>query len=343
MSTIALQDKVAITIPCYNEVAYIEKCIMSFIQQNYPAQCISIFVADGMSTDGTREIIQKLGTQYPQVILIDNVAKVTPVALNLGTKASDAPIQIIFGAHAEANPDFVLECVKSLDENPNAGLVGGIIENVYETPTSEIIGKSMSSLFGVGNAHFRTGTAEGEVDTVAFGAYRKKVLEEVGYFDEDLVRNQDDELSYRILKAGHKIILHKKIRSTYFVRGSYGKLFKQYYQYGYWKVYVNKKHNAITTIRQLIPFGFVSLLLLGLLTILAFRPFLFIYLAGILIYLLTSALFASRKANSGKEVLGLMFAFAILHFSYGYGYLVGIVDFYVLGKKPGARNTEISR
>jgi GT2 family glycosyltransferase len=335
--------QVAITIPCFNEEGYIERCVRSLFNQSYNSAFISVYVADGMSTDKTRSILEKLQLEFSRLYIINNTARVTPVALNLGTKSSDAPVQIIFGAHAEASHDFVLECVKCLEENPHAGLVGGIIENVYENPTSEIIGKAMSSMFGVGNAHFRTGTAEGEVDTVAFGAYRKNVLEEVGYFDEDLVRNQDDELSYRILKAGHKIILNKKIRSTYFVRGSYGKLFKQYYQYGYWKVYVNKKHKAITTLRQLIPFGFVSFLICGLLAVVLFWPFIYLYAAGLLIYILTSALFAARKANSGKEVLGLMFAFAILHFSYGYGYMVGIADFYVLGKKPGKRNTEISR
>lgn len=334
---------VAIAVPCYNEAGYIERCVRSLFHQSYENVLISVFVADGMSTDGTRDILRHLQSEFPNLHVIDNAARVTPVALNLGTKASNAPIQIIFGAHAEADYHFVASCVQCLEENPKAGLVGGIIENVYETPTSEIIGKAMSSLFGVGNAHFRTGTAEGEVDTVAFGAYRKHVLEEVGYFDEDLVRNQDDELSYRILRAGYRIILNRKIKSTYYVRGSFAKLYRQYYQYGYWKVYVNKKHRAITTLRQLIPFGFVAYLFLGLLAGLVIKPLLWLYPIGILIYLITSALFASRKANTIGEVFGVMFAFAILHFSYGYGYLIGIVDFYIFGKMPGKRNTEISR
>lgn len=334
---------VSITVPCLNEVGYIERCVRSLFNQSYNKALISVFVADGMSTDGTRAILEKIQIEFPQLFIIDNQARVTPVALNLGLKASEAPIQIIFGAHAEADFRFVEECVKCLEENPHAALVGGVISNVYETPTSEVIGKAMSSVFGVGNAHFRTGTAEGEVDTVAFGAYRKSILEEVGYFDEDLVRNQDDELSYRILKAGHKIVLSRKIQSTYFVRGSYSKLYKQYFQYGYWKVYVNKKHSAITTIRQLIPFGFVTFLIFGLVFSFVFKPFIYLYIAGLIFYLAISAVFASRKSNTMKELFGVMFAFAILHFSYGFGYLAGITDFYIRGKKPGNRNTEISR
>jgi GT2 family glycosyltransferase len=121
----------------------------------------------------------------------------------------------------------------------------------------------MSSVFGVGNAHFRTGGKSGCVDTVAFGAYRREVFERVGFFDEELARNQDDEFNYRVVQGGFKIFLDPAIQSDYFVRGSISKLYKQYDQYGYWKVFVNKKHGAVTTLRQLAPPLWVLFLLMG--------------------------------------------------------------------------------
>ena len=91
--------------------------------------------------------------------------------------------------------------------------------------------------------------------------FKKEVFEKVGYFDEELVRNQDDEFNFRVIKGGFKIYLTQKIRSKYYVRGSFNKLYRQYYQYGYWKVFVNQKHGEVTSIRQLIPPAFVAFLL----------------------------------------------------------------------------------
>ena len=214
---------------------------MSFLQSNYPNELFNIFLCDGMSDDKTREIIQGIAKNNNQVILLDNLKQTTPFALNIALKKSTADIKIIFGAHATADPNFIIENVRAFENASDIGCTGGVIENVYENHTSKIIGLAMSSPFGVGNAHFRTGTKDGFVDTVAFGAYKKEVFEKVGYFDESLTRNQDDEFNFRVLKNGFRIYLSNKIYSKYYVRGAFDKLFKQYFQYGYWKVFVNKK------------------------------------------------------------------------------------------------------
>jgi GT2 family glycosyltransferase len=201
----------------------------------------------------------------------------------------------------------------------------------------------MSSSFGVGNAHFRTGNKSGYVDTVAFGAYKKEVFDDIGYFDEDLIRNQDDEFNFRLLKNGYKIYLSNKIKSKYYVRGSFSKLFKQYYQYGYWKVFVNKKHKTVTTVRQLIPLFFVLFLILG--GIISFaHPYIFIfYRAIILLYFLLGLLFAWDGNNSLKKAISITFTFFILHLSYGLGYLLAIFDFILLNKKPNDKSKTLSR
>ena len=230
--------KVAVIIPCKNEEHYIEKCINSILNSNYPKELLSIYVCDGLSTDNTVEIVKNSIKNNPEVNLLINKEQTTPQGLNLGLKTAQSDVKIILGAHSEVDPNFIQENVNILQQHSEVGCAGGVIKNVFENKTSEVIGAAMSSPFGVGNAHFRTGAKDGIVDTVAFGAYRKEVFEKIGYFDEELVRNQDDEFNFRLIKNGYKIYLSQKIISLYYVRASFKKLFKQYYQYRLVKIFV---------------------------------------------------------------------------------------------------------
>ena len=200
-----MNKSVAIVIPCRNEELYIEKCINSILNSNYSLELIHIYVCDGISDDNTIAIVKKLSKENPQIKLLVNQKQTTPFALNLGLKTAKQDVKIILGAHAELTPNFIKENVTTLFDKDNVACAGGIINNVYENNTAEIIGLAMSSQFGVGNAHFRTGVKDGFVDTVAFGAYKKEVFDSIGYFDEDLVRNQDDEFNFRLLKNSFRI------------------------------------------------------------------------------------------------------------------------------------------
>ncbi len=326
---LSLPIDISVVIPCLNERDYIEACLRSLIASDMDDECIEIIVADGMSDDGTREIITKLAQQHKSIRLIDNPEKLTPIALNRGLKAATGNVKVILGAHSEVYPDFLSQNMALLSEQPEASCVGGILENVYEDGVSHIIGQAMSSPFGVGTAHFRTGLKAGWVDTVAFGAYRQEVFEDIGYFDKELPRNQDDEFNHRLLDSGKKIYLSPRIRCKYFVRGSFSSLWKQYYQYGYFKVLVNKKHRTVTTVRQLFPLFFVLYLMLCPLAMLVLGGF-WLALLPLALYALFALVFAVRVGSS--SVLGIIRAFLSLHLSYGFGYLKGIVDFLVLGK-----------
>lgn len=323
---------VSIVIPCYNENDFIIRCLESISKQSYPKELISTFVCDGNSTDGTKELVRSYASRNTGFQLLINEHKTTPYALNLGIKNSTSDIVIILGAHSELDVDFVRTSVETFKVNENIMCVGGVLENVYANDTSRIIGYAMSSPFGVGNAHFRTGTKSGYVDTVAFGAYKKEIFEKVGLFNEDLIRNQDDEFNYRITAAGYKIYLNPDIKCKYFVRASYEKLFRQYFQYGYWKVYVNRLHKTVTTVRQLIPAMFVLYLL-----VLPFTRFINIDLCGYLsvflfLYILAAIVFATTKHMNFVVILKIMATFFILHFSYGTGYLRGVIDFFIFKK-----------
>ena len=338
-----MNKTVAIIIPCRNEELYIEKCINSVLECNYPKELVSIYVCDGLSSDNTRTIVKTIAEKNTNIYLIDNQNQTTPFALNLGLKKSTEDVKIILGAHAEIHSDFIIENTKTLALKEDIGCSGGVIENVYKNETAEIIALAMSSSFGVGNAHFRTGNKDGYVDTVAFGAYKKEVFEKIGYFDEDLARNQDDEFNFRLLKNGFKIYLSNSIKSKYYVRGSYSKLFRQYYQYGYWKVFVNKKHKTITTVRQIVPLFFVLYLIIGPFTVLLDVRFLMLWCIGCFAYDFLALLSAIKTTTQISKIIKVAFTFFVMHLSYGLGYLKGIIDFLIFNRTPSKKNIELSR
>jgi GT2 family glycosyltransferase len=246
---------VGIVIPCYQEKYYIEKCIRSCIEQSYQGT-IQVAVVDGGSTDGTVEIIRKIESEFPnQIVLKNNPLKVTPVSLNIGLQHLQTDLKMILGAHSYLRSDYVSKSVAAFDSNKQVECVGGIIINEYQDKTSRNIGLAMSSPFGVGNATFRTGGKKGLVDTVAFGMYKKEVFENIGYFNEHLIRNQDDEFNFRLTQNQRKILFDPEIISHYYARGNYNKLFRQYFQYGFWKVYVNVLHHSVTSIPVQILFS----------------------------------------------------------------------------------------
>jgi len=336
--------RVKVVIPCRNEQAYIAGCIDSLLECHQTGISLQICVVDGMSDDDTRSIVKQYAERCKNVTLIDNTRRTTPFALNLGLQTLDFDIGIILGAHAVVHTDFLMQNVRVLHEHPEVGCAGGIIRNVHENEWSEVISSAMSSVFGVGNAHFRTGGKSGYVDTVAFGAYRREVFERVGFFDEELARNQDDEFNYRVVQGGFKIYLDPAIQSDYFVRGSISKLYKQYDQYGYWKVFVNKKHGALTTLRQLAPPLWVIFLLSGWIGSLIHPLLGWAYVVIVAMYAVLAIYTAGRmRAKSVRQFFMLLRTFGVLHFSYGIGYLRGLIHFYLLGRKPSGHSERLTR
>jgi GT2 family glycosyltransferase len=259
----------------------------------------------------------------------------------MGLQASSEDFKMILGAHAALPNDYIEKCLLTFEENPEADCVGGIIINEYQDATSQAIGCAMSSSFGVGNAHFRTGNKNGFVDTVAFGMYRKEVFEKIGYFREELIRNQDDEFNFRMEKNGLKCYLNTDLHSKYYVRGTLSKLLKQYYQYGYWKVYVNILHGQITTVRQLVPFAFVCYLILLVLTNIILPKYSLFLAIPLLSYFILALLFAGRAKS--KEPRVTLLSFFILHLGYGWGYLRGLIEMKIFGKRPSLLNAQHNR
>lgn len=334
---------VSVVIPARNEEKFIESCVRSLLQSDYPATSFEVIVADGESTDRTAEIIKAMADADSRVRLVPNPARTTPQGVNIAIRAARGSIILLFGAHAEAEPTFIRKNVEALEAHPECGCVGGVIESVCEDRVAQEITVAMSSPFGVGGAAFRTGTRFGYVDTVAFGCYRREVLESIGLLDEALIRNQDDELNFRVTRAGWKILLSPEIRSRYYVRSSFRHLFRQYLQYGYWKVFVNRKHGVVTSVRQLIPPAFVLALAVTMLAGLAWAEFWLLLGLILVAYFASAWYFCVGKVGESVSRIGVMKSFLMLHFGYGLGYLMGIWELCVLRRAPNAQAGQLTR
>jgi len=338
-------NKILIVIPCRNEENYIVNCLNSIVDSDYSNELIEVNVVDGMSDDNTRCIIKEYCDKYDFIHMIDNVKQKTPYAFNLGIKNSSSDFVMIVGARFEISKNYIQYCIDKLQSDDKLGCIGGAIYNNYENNISETISKAMNSSFGVGVGNFRTNfNEEIYVDTVSCAVYPMSIFEEIGFFDERLTRNQDDDFNYRVKKAGYNILSSGKISYKYMVRASFPKLFKQYYQYGYCKIFVNKKHKTVTTVRQLVPFGFVIYLFLFLISLGFVSDYVYIASIPLVLYILLISYFSFKLSDKLSETINLFKSFFILHFSYGLGYLEGIFNFIILNRdNVNSNNEKLSR
>jgi glycosyltransferase involved in cell wall biosynthesis len=321
---------VSVVLPVRNEVHYITRSLNSVMSQDYPSDRMEVIVADGMSTDGTREIINSFQLRYQNLRLINNPGRIVPTGLNAAISQAKGEVFIRVDGHCEIEMDYVRRCVERLRDDGVDG-VGGPVETVGETFLARAIAVAMSSTFGVGNSSFRTVKNKTMLaDTIPFPAYNRSIMEQVGPFDEELVRNQDDDYNYRLRKIGARILLAADVRSRYYSRSSIRSLWRQYFQYGYWKVRVMQKEIWQMRLRQFIPALFLVVLLLS---------FLMAPLSGIAMAVFALTLSSYTLANIGASVLtarnqdrrlllSLPLCFATIHFAFGLGFLAGLVRFW---------------
>lgn len=332
---------VTVIMPIRNEARYIERSLGSVLAQDYPAGQIEVLIVDGMSDDDTRRIVQRMveeprraGAEAGRVAVLDNPARTAPAALNIGLRQARGDVIIRVDGHCEIPPEYVRLCIDALDRT-GADCAGGALVTFGETRLARAIAAAQSSRFGVGGVAFRTGRDQGEyVDTVAFGAYRREVFERIGGFDEELVRNQDDEFNFRLTQSGGKIWLDPAISSVYYSRASLGKLWRQYFEYGFYKVRVIQKRGSVASWRHLVPGVFVASLLASLLLALLTRqPRWALSVAGP--YAIANGAASLATPRNDLRTLPLMpLVFGTLHVAYGAGFLWGCVRWAGKGSSP---------
>ncbi len=315
---------VTVVIAARNEECAIVQLLDSLDAQTYDRDRLDVVIADGGSTDATPAVVAGwTGTRGLRARLIDNVGRVTASGLNAGIGSTDADVVIVLGAHATVPANFVEASVATL-ETSGADCAGGLLETVGTTTTGRAIAAATTSSFGVGNALFRIGSAVSrDVDTVAFGAYRRSVFDRIGGFDVSLVGAEDDELNFRLVRSGGRIRFDPAIRATYFCRESFKGLARQYFMYGRGKAWVLKKHRRAPSARMLAPAGLVGGLAIGAgLSVLFRRPI--VALVPLAPYLGVIGLGSWRAGHrSGASRLRILAALTTLHLSYGVGLFVG--------------------
>ena len=313
---------VSIVIPCLNEERYIVSLLDSLQAQDYGPDAIEVLVADGGSTDTTRQLVRDYPSRFRRLELVDNPKRITVGGLNAGMDQARGDCWIIIGAHSLVRQDFVRASVEAL-KRTGAACVGGPIETIGEGTTGKAIAAAMSSPFGVGNAKFRYADDEGEVDTVPFGCYHRKVWDVVGRFDETVDGADEDSYNERLIEAGGRIVLVPTIRSSYFPRRTLKALAKQYWEYGAAKGTLLSRGRPLRA-RHFAPAAMVAggpaLAALGLVS---GRARQMLTLLGLL-YAAGGVFFARRAAQKAEANVPLTFvAMATMHLTYGAGFIAG--------------------
>jgi succinoglycan biosynthesis protein ExoA len=312
---------VSVVLPVRNEASFIAATLDSILTQDYSGP-LEIVIADGMSTDGTRDIIAACAAADSRIRLVDNPAGRTPSGLNRAIAAATGEVIVRCDGHSELPTSYVRTAVRLLAET-GAANVGGVQRAEGSSPFSRAVAYAMSSPLGVGDARFHYGGAAGAVDTVYLGAFRRDAVEAAGGFDESLLRNQDYELNIRLRAAGGTVYFDPRLAVVYHPRDSVGALARQYFQYGRWKRRVVRMHPASLRLRQLAP----PLLVAGLVgsVLLAFGPW--PRLGWLLPAVYTGSLVVAGGFEVGRRrdlaAFLLPVAVATMHLAWGCGFLVG--------------------
>ncbi len=316
---------VSVIMPVRNEARFIANALSAVLAQDYPSDRIEVVVADGMSDDGTREVIEVVATGHPSGIavrLVDNPGRIVATGMNIALNACRGDVVVRVDGHCEVAFDYVRQCVRVLAESGRTESAGR--RRRPDTVIAKAIAVAMSARFGVGGSTFRTVKGKAfDTDTVPFPAYPRTVVDAAGPYDEELVRNQDDEYNYRLRSLGYRVHLSPVIRSRYFSRSSLFPLFRQYLQYGYWKVRVFQKHPRQMRARHYAPGLFVATVIV-LSMAAPFSRVGWLALVALLLAYLAAAVGAS-VASGDRDVWWLLpVVFPILHVAYGVGFLTGL-------------------
>jgi succinoglycan biosynthesis protein ExoA len=338
-----------------NEEGYIEACVRSLLAQQAPDGGFEVIVAEGMSDDATRSILDRIAKEDARLTVIDNPNRITPSAFNAAINQARGRYIAFMSAHARYPDDYLVRCYE-LAERLGADNVGGPAIAEGHGRMQRAIAAAHHSPFSVGGASWHSIEHEGRASTVFGGFYRREVFNRIGLFDEELVRDQDDELNFRLELAGGKIWQSPAVRSWYSPRATLGALFRQYEQYGYWKVRILRKHRRVPALRHYVPAAFVLGMSAAIVVIAAsglaivgggapvgwLAAVAAVVLASYLAVLMVASI--TTSARSGWGLLPLLpVVFATYHVAYGIGFLQGLIDFGLRRNAPANRMSQITR
>lgn len=327
-----MPPNVSVIIPCYNERSTIRLLLEALHAQTYPRLEMEVVIADGLSSDGTREAIAAFQKDFPDlcVRVVENAKRSIPAGLNRAIEAARGEIVLRLDGHSQPYPDYIQNSILAHEAGRGAN-IGGIweIRPGAETWIAKSIAAAAAHPLGVGDALYRHTKQAAEVDTVPFGSFRRALIDQVGLFDESLLTNEDYEFNARIRKSGGKVWLDPSIRSVYFARSTLRELTRQYWRYGFWKWRMLRRYPDTLRWRQALPPLFViSLIVLAILSV--FIPLAGILLAGeLLLYfsiMILAGCYAAFQLQQAYLIAGLPLAIAAMHLSWGSGFLWSILS-----------------
>jgi succinoglycan biosynthesis protein ExoA len=325
-SAAARIDRISVIAPMWNEGRHIEQLVADIAAQDFAGE-VELIVADGRSSDDSVELLEAAAERHGvELTVLDNPARWVSAGLNACIRAATGDLIVRIDCHSGYPPDYLSRCA-TVAEETGADNVGGVFVPRGETDVERAVGVAMDSPFG--GIHWTRHGHGGrhDVDTVPYGAFRPRAFELAGLFDESLVRNQDDEFNFRLRRAGGRIVLDPSIRIFYTPRGSFRRLFRQYFEYGLWKPAVMRKHGSVVSLRSLVPVAFLaSLVVLALvapfnhLALLLLEIEVEVYLIGALVF----GILALRAKHERLRMLPpVLAAFVTFHVAYGLGMAAG--------------------
>jgi glycosyltransferase involved in cell wall biosynthesis len=322
-----MQPLVSVIVPCYNEEKTIRHLLSAVYRQTYPRAQIELIIADGMSTDRTREVIAEFQKEHPdfQVTVVNNTTKTIPAALNQAIRESRGEIIVRLDAHSMPMPEYVERCVAAHQAGKGDN-VGGVweIHPGAETWMAESISFAAAHPLGVGDAMYRLKANAGAVDTVPFGSFRRSLIEKIGFFDETLLANEDYEFNTRVRESGGVVWLDPLIRSVYFSRSSLSTLGAQYWRYGFWKWRMLQRYPHTLRWRQALPPVFVLSLIMLIVLSLVLAPIRYLLAVQVFLYLSVLAAAGLKIAIERRKAFllaGLPLAITTMHIAWGAGFL----------------------
>jgi len=335
--------QISVVIPARNEARFIDRCLRSIFSADPVPGGVEVLVVDGMSTDGTREILNDWCRQHDNLKVLDNPLRIVPTAMNIGIRAARGKWIVRLDAHTEYPADYFKRCLRA-SQNTGADNVGGGVETLCRDKSfqSTLVQALTTHRFGVGNSGFRVGASAGEADTVVFGCYRREVFDRIGLYDERLVRNQDYELNCRLRKAGGRIWFDPTIGAQYYNQSSLPGLLRQAFSTGQWNPWMWYIAPYSFAWRHAVPLAFVLMLLTALLFAVVAPSRGFFSLALVLGPYFLAALFSSAQQSlrHGLWMLPILpFAFFIYHTIYGLGGICGLCRL-ATGRSPVQRTPE---
>ena len=312
---------VTVIMPVLNEESHLEASVQSILDQKYSG-ALEIILALGPSHDKTNQVAAELAKRVPALRFIDNPRGLTTVGLNEAIRQAKHDYVVRVDAHSELAAGYIEDGIKTLLE-VGADQLGGIMDAKGKSSFQKAVAWAYKSRFGIGGASYHVGGEAGEAESAYLGIFKKSALQRVNGYDEAIIRGEDWDLAQRIRKTGGLVWFSPELRVTYWPRGRFSNLVKQFYSTGIWRGDLTKRDFGGASKRYFAPPVLVLALVVGLI-LLAFGN-----LIGILPWagygLGIFALAATGKNLSLKSRIALMIVLPTMHLSWGVGFIKGFI------------------